>query len=152
MLTYYSTDKDKAREFFRNEHLFEVSRIDGKDMDDMLIALCEDQEFIVTEIDSKIVAITSFKEHSHFSFCADVHTYVLPSYKMEAVSILEGHLEWFKSNLFLYIFTMSSDDNKATTNFLTKRLGFSVISAHKYESVTKDGKPITIYNLYKGLL
>lgn len=140
--------KDQAGEFFRNEVLFKDSRIDGYSMDDMVRILTDDKfQFISSQINGFIIAVTAFEIDS-LGGGADVHTFVLPEHRKYATRALRNHIEYFKSKDIRVLFTTCSNYNMKVMNFLIKRLGFVI---HKVFDITetRDGNPVTLYNLHK---
>ena len=143
-------NKEQAGEFFRNEVLFEDSRIDGYTIDDMVEILTGDEyQFISSQCYGYTIAVTAYKT-SPDKLSSEVHTFVLPEHRTHATQALRGHVAYFKSLGLRHLFTTCSNYNKKVMNFLIKRLGFVVYDAFPIPD-TRDGEPVTLYNLYKAV-
>ena len=138
----------QAEEFFRNEVLFEESRIDGYTLEDMVTILTgEEYKYVSSQLDGIIIAVTAYKKDSKGP-SAEVHTFVLPEHRKHSIEALKSHVEYFKREKINYLFTTCSNHNKKVINFLTKRLGFTIYEVFGVPN-TKDGKPVTLYDLMK---
>lgn len=147
MITY-RISKAQAEEFFRNEVLFEDSRIDGYTLDDMVRILTGDSfKFICSGIGDTIIAVTAFKKVRE-DLGAEVHTFVLPLHRKYAVEALKSHIKYLGHCRIPHLYTTCSNYNMKVMNFLIKRLGFYVYNSFEVPE-TRDGEPVILYNLCK---
>jgi len=142
--------REEAQAFYHNEVLWEAARIDGFFIEDMVRILTEeDCDHLIWKDMGKVGCVTSYKPIREDSL--EVHTFVLPVYKMISADILEEHMMFFKKRGYKFLYTACSSRNTAVLNFLIKRLGFSVYGFDSSSKITVDGHVIGIHSLIKEL-
>ena len=149
MLTYKIQEYDEIdKNFYRNEVLFEASRVDGMSMDDFIRGSIEgDKFFIACYKDDKLISLMSCKTDE--DGVSEVHTFVLPEYKKLSPEIINKQIDFVRKSGAKCVVTSCSSKNLAVKNFLIKRIGFEVIRFIPDTSAIKDGERLDIYVFIK---
>lgn len=146
---YESTNQ--ISKFFENDVLWKNSRVDGYTVEDLVWTLVRPPNFFVVTRDEEenLICVTSCCQLSENS--VELHTFILPGLKKLSVEVFKKHLELLKVVGFDHAYTTVSHFNMNVKNFLENRLGFETISFVDCTEQTRDGVPLTLYNLSKVL-
>jgi len=133
------------REFFSDPKLWEDSRVDGYNKEDMVDALTNSSHMI-SYINSEIACITACTPLEEDLL--EAHTFVPLKFRSHSFQLLSEHIDRAANSGYKRFKTYSTDRNKIVMNYLIKRLGFVIVDVVD-SNLTVDGMKIKVYTLIK---
>lgn len=122
---------------------WELNRIDSRTFRKFVeVHLDEGFHFLGTFSEGVLMGVTAFRGNNTL----EVHTYIDKPYRKFAVEIHKQHVKYFKDIGKHGLITQVSERNRASMNYLCKRVGF-VLNPEPYSSVTVDGEKRLVYRL-----